>query len=318
MSVIPWRSKYKLEALKTERARKVDNIPRFIPKRQREYELHHIHDPYTWMCDYFFFRPDGNVIDNVAKNVNDGIKKNLVVVLAFIHCNSRFFDAYIVKDRSGSTFKTFLEQLILRPNETNDDIFNRNRPVIGTLITDCDRAFGMDVRKDAYGNYKRVLSTEEPTRDADADENDSKVYRRRIAERHLDVTRTYELRGIEHISYNAKQNPLIAHSCMSIINRMARTLRDMLFNANKQNPQFRLNQNTLRELCTIYNNTPHATLSKIMGFNVTPRNAYIHQELQDEICLRLQRMNIKTVGLINFENIKPGDIAAGRDEERDE
>ena len=287
MSIIPWRSRRKInaiESLNRAEASEISDLPRYIHKKQCVYNMHLIYGPYTWMCDYFFFKPDGSV-------VND-IDKKLVVVLAFVHCNSRFFDAHIVRDKSGMTFKTFLERLILSPNEATEasSISSINRPIVDTLITDSDKSFGMDVIRTDSGEYKRVFNPNA----ADS--------------RSIDVTRTYELRKIQHISYNARRDPLTAHSKMSIINRMARTLRDMIFNAHKHNQSFRLNEDTLHELCKMYNTSPHSTLSQVMGFDVTPQDAYMYRELQDEIYRRLKRLNYVVAKRIELDDIRPNDI----------
>ena len=284
MDILPWRSRRKLLALSESQQQEIEvppTIPKYIPRKQRIFDLHHVHGPYTWICDYFFFKQDGGVIDNEVNDINDAQKQRLVVVLALMHCNSRLFVAYIVKDKLGETFRRLLERIFLTSNQLAEKDFGV-RPVVDTLITDEERSFGLDVRKQSNGQYRRIIDG---------------------SRRDISTTILYEQRHIQHISHISKQ-----HAQSAIIDRMARTLRDMIFNAHRQNPQFRLNNETLIRLCNLYNNSPHATLSKIMGFDVTPRDVYTHIDLQNEICRRIACENFKTHQMISRENIKVGDI----------
>ena len=281
MDIIPWRSQRKLQTfLESSRPEYLPTIPKYIPKKQRIYDLHHVHGIYTWIADYFFFKPDGGVIDSNVNSAIEAQKQKLIIVLALLHCNSRLFVAYIVKDKSGDTFKKLLERIFLTSNQLAEKDFGV-RPIVDTLITDEERSFGLDVRRQSDGQYMRI--------------NDG-------SKRDIATTILYEQRRIQHISHISKQ-----HAQSAIIDRMARTLRDMIFNAHRQNPQFRLNNSTLIRLCNIYNTSPHATLTKIMGFDVTPQDAYVHIDLQNEICRRIACENYNTHQLIAHENINIGD-----------
>ena len=100
----------------------------------------------------------------------------------------------------------------------------------------------------------------------------------------------------------------VYHLKLAIIDRFARTLRDMIFNSKRSYPSFELNPTTLRQIVDIYNNTPHHTLSKIMKFDVTPRQAFEHEDLQNEIVRRVLAENYNTTSRYEFEEIQRGDL----------
>ena len=105
-----------------------------------------------------------------------------------------------------------------------------------------------------------------------------------------------------HITYNMSDNSYVTHSMLAIIDRFTRTLRDMLFTADVD-----LTPKTLQELVHIYNNAPHATLSRVMRFEVTPTDMITHLPLQEEFIRRVSAANVaKSGALTNAFNV--GDI----------
>ena len=100
---------------------------------------------------------------------------------------------------------------------------------------------------------------------------------------------------IKHITYNMnamEEDHVNAHVYLAPIDRMARTLRDMVFNAKRFNKTFELNADTLQEIVKIYNTTPHATLTEIMGFPVSPVQMLVFPILQDEFIRRVMSQNV--------------------------
>ena len=91
----------------------------------------------------------------------------------------------------------------------------------------------------------------------------------------------------KHIVYNMSDYATTIHSALAIVDRFTRTFRDMLFNSKLTLD----NNETLRTLIRIYNKTPHATLSRIMGFDVTPEDMIKNIELQHEFMRRIQAHN---------------------------
>ena len=115
---------------------------------------------------------------------------------------------------------------------------------------------------------------------------------------------------IKHITYNMnamEEDHVNAHVYLAPIDRMARTLRDMVFNAKRFNKTFELNADTLQEILKIYNTTPHATLTEIMGFPVSPVQMLVFPILQDEFIRRVLSYNMRLMDSV-ISQVKVGDI----------
>ena len=94
-----------------------------------------------------------------------------------------------------------------------------------------------------------------------------------------------------HIRINMS-DPHETHNYLSLVDRFGRTLRDMLFNVRIQGPpHLRITMALIDRLIEIYDTTPHTTLSTVMGFPVTPWDAFRHAELQEEIVRRVSGRN---------------------------
>ena len=270
--VIPFRSKRKLpDELRAQITEDI-SIPRWDAKKAKQVSLHHVHGIRTWMCDHFFIKGDGDVIqlDDINKDDIDKKKskfKNIQVVLCFIHCNSRLMNAYITKNKGLNDFFEIIQSYTIKPSPDEkyypDWIKGTGLPIMDTLL--CDSAF------DKKG-IKEWLTT----------------------------------RGITMIAKN--MNRTHDHSFLSPIDRMARTLRDMIYTAKQNDPAFFLYRDTLNELCRIYNSSPHGTLSKIMGFKVSPRDVFWNIDLQKEIIRRLYLQNHQIMNSPLYNAVHVGSI----------
>ena len=80
------------------------------------------------------------------------------------------------------------------------------------------------------------------------------------------------------------------HNTLSLIDRLSRTLRKMNYNiGNNAN----INPKIMEYLINEYNNSPHATLSKIIGSPITPNIVNEIPQLEDFIVEQLMKENIK-------------------------
>ena len=280
--IYPWRSKDKnTDIPETQRNEK---IPKYINKKQRRYMFHHVHGPNTWMVDYFFFKADGGVVEP-AETVNDDDtpqeeerkrrKSNLITVLALMHCNSRLFIPTIVPNRQSEAFIDILYRHFF-----GEHAFCR----MDVLISDYEPSFGKDVIiKD--GRY--IIDPSDKSN------------------RSVEMSQALANNHVQHIGYNISKTD--EHTKLALIDRMARTLRDMIYNCRMRDPDFALNKETLDKLTVAYNLSPHATLSSLMGFPVTPIQVYNHDELQHEIIKKLVQSNYHTAWQINRESLGVGD-----------
>lgn len=104
----------------------------------------------------------------------------------------------------------------------------------------------------------------------------------------------YNERGIEfhpvprmHLAGSKKTDPL--HSSLAMIDRFIRTLRDMIFNA-----RLTLTPLALKEMVRQYNNAPHSTLSKWLGFPVSPLMVQRDLNKEEYIVMKINKANVLT------------------------
>ena len=102
----------------------------------------------------------------------------------------------------------------------------------------------------------------------------------------------YRQRGIEfhpvpRMKVGDKTQPL--HSSLALIDRLIRTLRDMSFNARLPLTPF-----ALKEMMRQYNNAPHSTLSKWIGFPVSPLMVQNDKNKEEYIVMKINKSNILT------------------------
>ena len=85
-----------------------------------------------------------------------------------------------------------------------------------------------------------------------------------------------------------KTEPL--HGSLALVDRFIRTLRDMTFNAG-----YKLTPLVLKEMVRQYNNAPHSTLSKIIGFDVSPLMVQKDKNKEEYIVMKINKENIATM-----------------------
>lgn len=251
---IPYRGTQKLDKLGL-----IVDLPQTIPpiraKTVRRTTLHHIHSNGTWMVDYLFLKPNGDLISQLDRTAHH--PGRMLTVCCFIHCNSRFVDFYVVEQRTEIEYVAAVKELARKYIDR-----------VTCLISDKEKSFESNAANAIYDSF-----------------------------------------GIQHISYNMsnQSGERPDHLKLAIIDRFARTLRDMIFNSSRSNPNFELNEQTLKQIIVVYNVTPHATLSKIMHFDVSPWEAFKHERLLNEINRRVYMQNYMTTQKFDFKDINPGD-----------
>ena len=77
------------------------------------------------------------------------------------------------------------------------------------------------------------------------------------------------------------------HTHTSILDRVVRTFRDMLFNLKVKEP----NALDLKAIADIYNKTKHETLSNVLGYPTTPEGMHSNESMQLLFIRRLQGIN---------------------------
>lgn len=87
------------------------------------------------------------------------------------------------------------------------------------------------------------------------------------------------------------------HTTLSLIDRLARTLRRMNYNLGNSTD---INPNVMKQLLEEYNNSPHQTLSAIVGKPVTPNMVDSSKILEDFIVESRLRENFKTKSQHDF------------------
>ena len=94
----------------------------------------------------------------------------------------------------------------------------------------------------------------------------------------------YQRHGINHFPVNVSQE---GHIRLSILDRLVRTLRDMIHNAklDESNPEH------VQSMVKIYNKTRHGTLTKHLGLPTTPKDVYEDPELEAQFVRSLRSDN---------------------------
>ena len=86
------------------------------------------------------------------------------------------------------------------------------------------------------------------------------------------------------------------HSALGVIDRFIRTIRDMIYQAGYQ-----LTPLAVKEMVRQYNNAPHATLSKLIGFYVSPLMVQKDKNKEEYIVLQMLKHNALVKSQIGFE-----------------
>jgi hypothetical protein len=87
------------------------------------------------------------------------------------------------------------------------------------------------------------------------------------------------------------------HTSLGIIDRVVRTIRDMAYEQSIESitPEY------MRRIVQFYDAAPHRTLSKIMGFDVSPDMAEQDPDLEREIIRRIQARNYAVKSQLGFK-----------------
>ena len=86
------------------------------------------------------------------------------------------------------------------------------------------------------------------------------------------------------------------HSSLGLVDRFIRTIRDMLFNAELQ-----ITPLAIKEMVRQYNNAPHTTLSKYIGFDVSPLMVQQDKNKEEYIVMKINNENIQTRMRYDFD-----------------
>mgnify|MGYP001149726273 CR=1 FL=1 len=93
----------------------------------------------------------------------------------------------------------------------------------------------------------------------------------------------------------SKTDPM--HGSLGILDRVIRTLRDMAYHIEVGI----ITPNIMKELVNQYNNVPHTTLSKYVGFDVTPQMVQDDEELENYIIRQIMKENEKVTSRAGFK-----------------
>lgn len=244
---------YNLHAITKDDAERITSIPKYIPRKQMAYSFSHVHDYNSWMVDIVFFHEN---------------------------CLDYRFNQY--------------EQQILNRRNTQRDIENAERllqrrklfPVC--IFLHCNsrvaEAFFLSTRhhtvQDLIPCFQRMLAK----------------YQRRFSTIISDaapefsaVIRSFGDR-LRHIPINMS-DPENYHTLLAPIDRFVRTLRDMLFNLRRHHINVQLGQQILDRVCELYNQVSHSTLSKVMGFPLSPIVCFSNHPIETEFVRRIAASN---------------------------
>ena len=90
------------------------------------------------------------------------------------------------------------------------------------------------------------------------------------------------------------------HTHTAILDRIVRTIRDMIFNLR---PKFETID--LESVVKVYNNTRHETLTKVLGFPATPEMVYRNEDLELLLIKNIRAINWTKQRQYGYE-LKPG------------
>jgi hypothetical protein len=96
---------------------------------------------------------------------------------------------------------------------------------------------------------------------------------------------------------NAKIKSSPNHTSLGIVDRVIRTIRDMAYQMSVES----ITPEIMRRICQFYDAAPHRTLSKIMGFDVSPDMAEQDGDLEREIVRRIQTNNYRVRNQYGFQ-----------------
>ena len=101
---------------------------------------------------------------------------------------------------------------------------------------------------------------------------------------------------VPRMSIEGKKATDPLHSSLALIDRFVRTIRDMIFHAG-----YNLTPLAIKEMVRQYNNAPHSTLSKYIGFDVSPLMVQQDKNKEEYIMMKINKENIATKLSYGFE-----------------
>jgi hypothetical protein len=98
---------------------------------------------------------------------------------------------------------------------------------------------------------------------------DSDVFKQYLKDHHIDYYNEIKYRPTTNED-NLKSKSKVNNSCLSILNRLVRTIREMML--HMKIPQNQCKPNIMKYIIDEYNSSPHKTLSKIFHHKVAPND----------------------------------------------
>lgn len=105
---------------------------------------------------------------------------------------------------------------------------------------------------------------------------------------------------VPRMSIPGKKSTDPLHSSLGLIDRFIRTLRDMLYQAG-----YETTPKAIQEMVRQYNNAPHKSLSKWIGFDVSPSMVQNDRNMEEFITTKIYKANIATKINTDFD-LQPG------------
>ena len=262
-----------------------ESRPKYVRKVQRRYEFQHVHDRDTWMMDVAFISKNLHQGEGSRRSSAEEQEKNMALLDAV--------QAERLLEDNGDTDMARRTQRIVAYNEKERKVKQSHELVV--ILLHCTSRFALawilPSRKAA--NFQQYLQSA-----FDAGVRIGTL----ITDGELGIikaVRDYNAQQppsfrINHIVHNMS-DPNTFHTQLAPIDRFVRTLRDMFFNLGQLDHNLKLNRDVLQYVIHFYNRTYHATLSKLMGFKITPIQVFKSWRLQDEITRRISSHNYMAV-----------------------
>ena len=298
-------------------ALRAPNEPKWIPKVQKAFGYSHIHDHDTWMMDILFVRRH--------LHRGEGYQSATDEERAMLDLYTAEADYKNLQTRPDED-PLRAAQVIRRYEEVEDDIVfavgsdadqppdedvygeedlgpvpltqeerkKDNKLLMLVVLLNCNsrkahaRIVAKRDREHVLQYLEAIIASHETIRTIISDWEPS------FAAAIQDYNAIHPETPIRHIRHNLSDGSTF-HTELAPIDRFCRTLRDMLYNIGKIFHGRVLTPELLREVLYQYNTMYHETLSKIMGFKLTPLQVHKNKNLQDEIIRRLSGRNYMAV-----------------------
>ena len=257
-NLIGYKSKNKIDALQTKynlSANTNASINYFPLKRNiKHYSLHKVSLPHTYIIDLMF---DHGLIYIIAINVNT---KYLYTQLVNRELKNNIDEQgnEINVEKITGTIDThiYLEKL----SEMFTKGFHPKH-----LISDGENAFGSKIATSFYKQHNITYQT---------------VPRQAVTQQP-----SFMITNERDKRMQRKTNPL--HSSLGILDRVIRTIRDMAYNMNV----VRITPKIMDNITLQYNNAPHKSLSKWLGFQASPQMVHDDYMLEEYIIRQITKAN---------------------------